>query len=444
MNMSMVHSIKEIERLTSRRRGGSGAWTDMPVIVPCSRSNRHSHFSTPARMSGLSLVELMVALLISTLIMISLVGIFSTTRQTYQSDEGLARLQENSRFAMQFLGREIRMVGDLGCVGQPSTKDIKDGRIINYLPTSSAMFDVTTQPWITGFDANGPTAGGSAYSLPTLYPPTLVSSTNPSLDAGLVPNGAVDGSDVLVMRYMDGERYPLVAPYSDNTSVYAQTPNTFGANQILVATRCGVQGPVAAIFQASSVSTGGGGSYSVIAHTTAGTPGNICNTWGTGSCPASVSSQPGGNGFTNGSEIAAFRTVVYYIGRGGTAANGAPSLYRNVFEQTGVVQSEELVEGVENMQVAYGVGNTSSTLATSSPLPTDTLTYVPASMVTDWTKVKTVRLALLVATSNVTGFAETTAIGTTPFNMANMAQIVPPNDNRRRRVVTETFRIRNR
>ncbi len=67
-------------------------------------------------MSGLSLIELMIALTIGLIIMLGVVQVFAASRTAYQLSEGLARVQENSRFAMDSLQRELRMAGHFGCV----------------------------------------------------------------------------------------------------------------------------------------------------------------------------------------------------------------------------------------------------------------------------------------------------------------------------------------
>lgn len=63
------------------------------------------------RQQGFSLVELMVALTISTLLMLGLVEIFGSARASYNLQEGLARLQENARYANSFIARNLRETG---------------------------------------------------------------------------------------------------------------------------------------------------------------------------------------------------------------------------------------------------------------------------------------------------------------------------------------------
>lgn len=57
---------------------------------------------------GLTLVEIMVAMAISLVLLAGIIQIFLGSKQAYRVQDGLARLQENGRFAMEFMGRSIR------------------------------------------------------------------------------------------------------------------------------------------------------------------------------------------------------------------------------------------------------------------------------------------------------------------------------------------------
>src|SRR5690606_40813368 len=70
----------------------------------------HSH-----RSAGVTLIELLVALAIGAVLMLGLVQVFAASRSAYQMSEGMARVQENSRFAMDFIQRDLRMAGHFGC-----------------------------------------------------------------------------------------------------------------------------------------------------------------------------------------------------------------------------------------------------------------------------------------------------------------------------------------
>jgi len=385
---------------------------------------------------GLSLTELLVALLISSFILIGLVQIFATNRATYQADEGLARLQENGRFAIDFLVRDLRMAGNMGCLGKIPPD--QQNNVWNYLNTSSSAFDLSTG--IGGFEATG-TAPGATYAMLSNYPPTNVFATTPSLDPTLVP-GAVPGTDVLAVRFMDGNSVPLVpnagGKYHDTAQVFAGASSTTLAQNdieqdaIVMVTNC----KQAAIFQVTNNLTGG--SPVNVAHGNGGAPGNTCPVWGTGGCKGYI------DAFQAGSQIAALRSRFFFIGRQtrGTSTEVGPALFRR---DANALQPAELVEGIENMQILYGVDNSPQNDTGKDGHGADS--YLRADLVTDWSRVVSVRIGLLVSTSNsvrtsnAVGGTENT-LDTATYTAVGVT-LDPVNDRRRRRVFTTTIGLRN-
>jgi len=69
---------------------------------------------------GLSLIEIMIALLIGAFLLGGILQIFIGSKQTYRMQQALSRLQENGRFAMSFLAKDIRMAGYWGCLSPSS------------------------------------------------------------------------------------------------------------------------------------------------------------------------------------------------------------------------------------------------------------------------------------------------------------------------------------
>lgn len=71
---------------------------------------------TPARREGgFSLIEMMVAVTIGLFILGGLVALMVSSQRNYQVQDYSARLQENARFAVQFLSYDLRMAGYFGC-----------------------------------------------------------------------------------------------------------------------------------------------------------------------------------------------------------------------------------------------------------------------------------------------------------------------------------------
>ena len=60
---------------------------------------------------GLTLIEIMVALLIGAFLLAGVIQIFIVNKQTYRVQENLSRIQENGRFAMDYLSRYVRLAG---------------------------------------------------------------------------------------------------------------------------------------------------------------------------------------------------------------------------------------------------------------------------------------------------------------------------------------------
>ena len=61
--------------------------------------------------AGFTLVEIMVALVISLVLLGGVIQIFLSSRSSYALQEGLGRIQENARYVMNLFNNEISMAG---------------------------------------------------------------------------------------------------------------------------------------------------------------------------------------------------------------------------------------------------------------------------------------------------------------------------------------------
>ena len=66
--------------------------------------------------SGFGLIELMVALALGMLVILGLMQVFLSSRDTYLSQQSSAMLQEDARYVLSKLAQEIRMAGMFGCL----------------------------------------------------------------------------------------------------------------------------------------------------------------------------------------------------------------------------------------------------------------------------------------------------------------------------------------
>lgn len=74
---------------------------------------------------GMTLIELMIAMLLGLMILTGILQLFINSKDTYRMQEEAARLQENGRFALDFITRDQRMLNFWGCLINGLT-DIQD------------------------------------------------------------------------------------------------------------------------------------------------------------------------------------------------------------------------------------------------------------------------------------------------------------------------------
>jgi type IV pilus assembly protein PilW len=72
---------------------------------------------------GLSLIELMVTVVLSSLLLLGVLQLFMNTTAIDRTSNELARVQETGRVALDLIAREARRMGYQGCVGASITTD---------------------------------------------------------------------------------------------------------------------------------------------------------------------------------------------------------------------------------------------------------------------------------------------------------------------------------
>ena len=70
--------------------------------------------------SGFSVVELMVALLLSMTLGVAVVTVFTNNSHSFNQDENISRMQDDARFALRELAFEISMAITVNCTCQLS------------------------------------------------------------------------------------------------------------------------------------------------------------------------------------------------------------------------------------------------------------------------------------------------------------------------------------
>lgn len=100
---------------------------------------------------GMSLIELMIALLIGLLLSAAIITVYMSNKKTFWDSEAAASLQENSRFAMKLITQDLRMAGYYGGV---SYKVVNKKTVVDLSDTDTCFrgsikteFDYATSVW---------------------------------------------------------------------------------------------------------------------------------------------------------------------------------------------------------------------------------------------------------------------------------------------------------
>ncbi|MEO8187558.1 MAG: PilW family protein [Burkholderiaceae bacterium] len=154
--------------------------------------------------AGFSLIELMIGVTIGLVLLTVLATVFDRTSGGRSDLDRVSRLVENSRFAVDVIGDDIRHAGFYGTFLPPS-----DTVYTNTSPCAWNVADLTLLGW-------QPTL------TPPQYPAQLIGWDDPvagDLALGCLPN-RVPGTDVVVVRRVSAET--IAAAAVDVRNVYVQ------------------------------------------------------------------------------------------------------------------------------------------------------------------------------------------------------------------------------
>lgn len=293
-------------------------------------SHRHT------RNRGFSLIELMISMLLGLILIAGVGTLFAGSHRAYRSDEALARLQETVRVAFEFVSRDLRGAGYYGCFEGLQAP-------VNTLNQSSEYpYDYTQA--VQGHEAQG-------------------SGWSPELPDSL--GTVLAGTDVVTLRSASGAGTSLEKMPSDSAASMDTTddnPGDLADGDIVVISDC----QAATILQITEFND---------------SEGTLVHNTGTAQTPGNASKELG-HDYAPGSRILKISTTSYFIRNSSFGDNG-PSLFRKVDDNA----AEELVEGVEDMQVRYGEDTSGDGAAD---------VYRDASQVSAWSNVVSVRISLLV------------------------------------------------
>lgn len=282
---------------------------------------------------GLSLVELMVALVLGLLLVLGVMSVYVTNQQAARTNEGLARLQEGGRIAFELISRELRQAGGNACGAR---------LVANVLNAPNAN-------WYTDFAA-GPVRGfeGNVVATGVVPTGTAVGERVNNTDAVIIMSPSPNDNATIVTHN------PTAAEFSLNTVNHG-----IAVDEIVMV--CDQQS--AAITQITNASPGT--NTTIVHNTGSSTPGNCTKGLG---YPVLCTTNGTPKTFSGGGIVARLNPGFWYIGNN---PRGGRSLYR-----ASATTREEITDGVTDMQLRYLTRNSvSGNLANN---------WVDASTIADW------------------------------------------------------------
>lgn len=361
------------------------------------------HFRFPQRTAqrGLSVVELLISLIIGMAVIAGSIQVVVSSKRSFLDQDEVSFIQANARYALDLMGKDIRMAGYLGCA---ALQTVEKADAINKNSLDEKLRVYVSLDGLRGFEWGSATAD---------FPEDF-------------KDKAIADTDALIIRRA-GERELNIKTHNSTTAtinLWDQHNYTVGSILMVSDASCRNVG----LFQVSGPATV---PTQIIRHELTGTgnctnviKGNLfCLPTCTGTSCGAVGAE-----YAPGSKLMEFVSHAYYIGESDVIP-GMPALRRQIFNANGApgTASEEVALGVENMKIIYeldsnGDGNVDQARK--------------ASEISDaeWSKVLSVKVSLVFRSqAAVLPISESKTLAGTDYN-----------DRYMRQLVNASFRIRNR
>ena len=311
--------------------------------------SRHS-FSGARAVFGVSLIELMIALVLGLLVVGAAIGIFMSNRQVFRSADNLSFVQENGRVAFELLARELRQTASSPCSAKVP--------IVNVLASTSA-WGTDWGDGIRGYD------GQAGQALPTVTIGTAERNRVAGTDAVELRSGS--SGDVTVTDHK-----PNSAQFKVNTTAHGLVDGD------IVMVCDFVQ---AAIFQITNANSS---SVTIVHNEGVGvaTPGNCTKSLKHPRQACNTNAGIQYYSYGPNSVIAKLKATAWYVGVS-SSDPARRSLYQVMLTRSGASPAstvQEVAEGVQDMQLQY--------------LSNGSTDYQNANAVTNWAQVTAVRVVL--------------------------------------------------
>ena len=295
-----------------------------PKIIHPRRHAAHGRVAARSSVRGLTLVELMIAMMLGLLVVGSASAIFISNRATYRATEGLGRVQENGRMAFELMARDLREAGGNPCGNADRKEPLQ---LVNVLNNPAAQWWTNWNNGIRGYEAAIP--GGN-------------------------PPDRVVTADAIDLMSADSSSAATIAEHDPDAATFDLNTADHGLRTGDLAIVCDWR--QASLFQV----TGAAAADDTIEHAIGGPgPGNCSKGLGYANPPVCTAAGRkklyGPNPVDNkaSATIVRMQPVRWYVG---TTPNGGTSLFRSAVVNNGgvlAVREQEIAEGVSDMEMQY-------------------------------------------------------------------------------------------
>lgn len=385
---------------------------------------------------GVTLIELMIALVVSSVVLLGVATVYFSSKRAYKVQEEMSRLQENVRFGFEEVTRELRRTGYLGYT--PSCKN----HLRNDTIDSLNIFDGISGFEYIGFD----TKPGADFTITSL---TLTGSQgdwagpdgdDPDADADNLPawlaGRVLAGNDLLILhRFAKSNGICSIdtGSFNSTSASLPLTGNCPVAKGAIVVVNDGINCDVFQnITNANSSTLSRGVAVGTLI------PGN--NTPNEEDWSIEPKPLPGGGG--SNTSILVDTYSAYYVGIG---ASGEPALFRADFNDPYTDNSapshQEIIEGVENLQILYGIDNNPN----DDNFQPDQYVTADPSELSSFRNVVSVRVSMLMRTpQEMNRPVQASTHRLLGVTNATGVDVTTMADRRIRKVVTTTIFLRNK
>ncbi|MEE9320316.1 MAG: PilW family protein [Granulosicoccus sp.] len=359
--------------------------------------------------SGFSLVELLVAMTLGLMLLSGMIAVFSGNKRSSEANTAMANIQESARFALNAIAQDARSSGYQGCI------DTNRGKVTPQADSAPVVADSLRATAATGALVN--TDGSWDPVSPIGYTPSTVFPPIAGTHSLMFQFGKSDNTR-LSDQMKVGTTQSLAGPLKLVNDIKLKV------GDLAIVSNC----ETGDLFQVTAVSDNG----KTISHAASGNiSGNLKFAYGSEDTRSQTT-------------VMKFMSNIYYVGNTGLT-NENNDVITALYQQSLPFESDnppiELIQGVENMRVAFGIRDSGGSM---HYLPPDVTGFDP-------TRVESIQIGLLMNSwdqvsqsndSNTYTLAGQPIYSATASSGSNVT--THAGDKRYRLAFNTTIKIRNR